>query len=423
MRTTGINVTDQYFPIKTATACSLKWTWSTLYLNSNETASCHRTGFSKLTLENFDNFHNTEKKISEREAMLKGQWPVDSCSYCRNIELAGGFSDRMLHSKIPGQVPVELVSNTTATTVTPTILEVFFKNTCNLSCLYCLPELSSKINQENQKFGKFEKNSVELSTYTPPTSVDLLIEKFWDWMQINSHNLKRFNILGGEPFYQQEFDRCLDYFESSMHPDLEIGIVTNLSMSQDRLEVYLDRFKSLLAKKQIKRIDLTCSIDCLGPEQEFVRHGLDLEQWIKNFELLLQKKWLTLNINQTISLLTIKTMPELLQKMIQWREIKPIGHYFSEVSPHPSYLMSNVLGSGIFEDDFEIILNLMPVSTEKDQLAKKYMQGIADSIVKSQRNTSEILKLKTFLDEKDRRRGTNWRKTFPWLECEIDHVV
>ena len=30
------------FPIKTKTACQSKWTWSTIYLNTLSTASCHR---------------------------------------------------------------------------------------------------------------------------------------------------------------------------------------------------------------------------------------------------------------------------------------------------------------------------------------------------------------------------------------------
>ena len=52
-------MSGKYFPIKTKTACQLKWAWSTLYLNNGETKSCHRTGQSELTPENFLNFHNT----------------------------------------------------------------------------------------------------------------------------------------------------------------------------------------------------------------------------------------------------------------------------------------------------------------------------------------------------------------------------
>ena len=44
------------FPIKTATACQSKWTWSTIYLNQLATASCHRVNPIPFELENFDNF-------------------------------------------------------------------------------------------------------------------------------------------------------------------------------------------------------------------------------------------------------------------------------------------------------------------------------------------------------------------------------
>ena len=36
---------------------------------------------------------------------------------------------------------------------------------------------------------------------------------------------------------------------------------------------------------------------------------------------------------------------------------------------------------------------------------------------------SELLKLKTFLNETDRRRRTNWAEVFPWLVKELEHVV
>jgi hypothetical protein len=31
------------FPIQTATACVLKWAWSTIYLGQGTSSSCHRT--------------------------------------------------------------------------------------------------------------------------------------------------------------------------------------------------------------------------------------------------------------------------------------------------------------------------------------------------------------------------------------------
>lgn len=401
---------DRFFPIKTQTACPLKWSWSTLYFYSGETASCHRTGWDSLTVENFNQFHNTEKKLTERSAMLNGQWPKDSCSYCRKIEDQGGFSDRLLHSTIPNQYPAELDADNTQINVTPTILEVYFNNTCNLSCLYCQPSLSSKLNHENKVFGPFDKNGVTLNEITL-VDVAPIVEKFWSWMNNNSLTLKRFNVLGGEPFYQSEFYQLLDYFEQTAHPDLELGIVTNLAINTAKLEDICQRLRQLLAQKKLKRVDISCSIDCWGAEQEYVRYGLDLELWNKNFELLMSKKWLTLNINQTISVLTIKTMPDLLERLSVWRQQRPVGHFFSEVAPSPTYLMPHIFGNNVFDKDFEKILELIPEST-----AHQYMSGIANRINQTARDVNEIKKLHTFLTEKDRRRKTNWKQVFPWLE-------
>ena len=76
----------KYFPIKTATSCQLKWNWSTLFLNTGITASCHRTGKSEINAENFKNFHNTPVKLADRTNMLQGKWPEESCKYCKDIE-------------------------------------------------------------------------------------------------------------------------------------------------------------------------------------------------------------------------------------------------------------------------------------------------------------------------------------------------
>ena len=85
-------------------------------------------------------------------------------------------------------------------------------------------------------------------------------------------------------------------FENTAHPDLELGIVTNLAINTNKLENICERFKKLLVDRKLKRIDITCSIDCWGAEQEYVRYGLNLVQWEKNFEYLLSKKWITLNM-------------------------------------------------------------------------------------------------------------------------------
>jgi hypothetical protein len=171
--------------------------------------------------------------------------------------------------------------------------------------------------------------------------------------------------------------------------------------------------------RKLKRIDITCSIDCWGPEQEYVRWGMKLDQWEHNFNTLLDTRWLKLNINQTISPLTIKTVPALLAKLKEWRQIRHVGHFFSEVTPGPSYLKPDILGD-IFADDFQMILDMMPHDDEQDEISYEYMKGIANRISKSSPDATEISKLQIYLTEKDRRRGTDFAQVFPWLVSRFD---
>ena len=74
----------------------------------------------------FDNFHNLPKKLNDRRLMLNGEWPQGGCEYCKNIEDAGGVSDRISHLDIPNLTPIELETDLTAINVTPKILEIYF---------------------------------------------------------------------------------------------------------------------------------------------------------------------------------------------------------------------------------------------------------------------------------------------------------
>ena len=405
------------FPIRTATSCQLKWNWSTLYLNGGTTASCHRTSFSDLTSENFNDFHNTPGKIQDREDMLAGRWPEKHCGYCKNIEDQGGISDRIRQLAIPDLVPPEVDSgNLTATHVTPQIVEVFFSNFCNLGCLYCNPTLSSSIEKENKKFGEFKQDGIDLGW-----QVELLdrqakdfIPLFWKWFPEGFPKVKRFHILGGEPLLQKEFDKLLDMIEQYPNKDCELNVVSNLMLPIDRLEHYINKVKNLVAKRKIRRFDISCSIDCWGPEQEYVRYGLDLKQWQRNFERLLKEKWIYLNINQTVSVLTVKTMPALLKLVNEWRKEHEINQFFGGIAPGPEYMKCGIFDDSEWSESTKEILSLMPYETEQEQLAHTYMK----SILKDSRetDTKQINNLIIYLNEKDKRRNTNWRKIFPWLK-------
>lgn len=404
----------KYFPIQTETSCKLKWSWSTLYLNTGITGSCWRTSLSELTPENFSNFHNTESKILDRQIMLTGQWPESNCGYCKDIEQAGGTSDRLVHLRIPDPVPPELEVDPTATKVTPTMLEVFFNNTCNLSCLYCFPSISSSIDEEHRKFGIFESHGVRI-TPDEHDNYQTLVPYFWEWFKNNFTSLRRLNIVGGEPFYQKDFNTLIDLIDQYPNKDCELSTVSNLMMSNKRLVEYVEKIKKLVASRKIKRFDLSVSLDCLGPQQEYVRYGLDIQQWMENFEYLMQQRWIKLNILQTVSCLTIKTADQLIEKIVNWKKIRPVGHYAGGIAPGPSYMKAKIFGPGVFDEDFKNMISLLPTNNDEEKTTRDQIEGLFAETENAQINLDEITKLIVYLNEKDRRRNTNWRPLFPWL--------
>lgn len=414
-----------YFPIKTKPACQLKWAWSTIRLYEGSTSSCHRIEKDFLSVDNFDDFHNTENKINDRKKMLSGEWPGRGCEYCKHIEDAGGTSDRMYQSSIPNQYPLELDKDPTATTINPTIVEVYFDNTCNLSCLYCWDGFSSKIQAENRRFGRFEKDDVVLDNFaTKVDKIGTITDKFFDWLAKNHSTLKQFHFLGGEPFYQAQFNRLLKFFENHPSPQLEFTIVSNLTVAHNKFVTQIEKIKNLIATKKIKRLDVMASIDCFGKPQEYVRYGINLKQFKENFEYLASQRWIYLNFNQTHTGLTIKTAPDVIKYMARLRKKykRPIAHSFGEVVFSHSCLRPGIFGKGFFDKDFDKIYKAMENYDEdwQNQQMLGYMQGLQKKYNNQSRDYKEIKKLGVLLDEIDRRRNLNWRKTFPWLTKLVD---
>jgi hypothetical protein len=245
-----------------------------------------------------------------------------------------------------------------------------------------------------------------------------MLADFWAWLGNNYQKIRYYQILGGEPFYQREFDTSLEFWETHPNPDLAFNIITNLKVPPKRFRAYIDRFGDMVAKGHLNRLQITGSLDSWGPQEEYVRWGLDLAEWEENFTYCLDKPWITLSVNAAITGLTIKTLPDLIERINQWESQRPDqGIYFSFMSAtNPYELVPDIFGAGVFESDFERILSVMPTHTDRHRHSREHMQGIMQQIVSTPRDNTRIADLKTYLTELDRRRGTDWHTLFPWLD-------
>jgi hypothetical protein len=429
-----------------------------------------------LTPDTFDNFHNLPKKQDDRARMLRGEWPIETpqngensglsgCTYCKHIEQKGGASDRVHQLELqrrgrgggPQPFPVELETDPTAISVTPTILEVYFNNVCNMACLYCGPHFSSMWEEENRRFDMQKEDGILVNPMWTKDQEEYsaLRDKLFAWLEKHGHNIWNFGMLGGEPFHQVEFEMMLDHYDRFPNPDLLFTMTTNLKLPYAKLVGYVERIKRMINEGKMGNFNISASMDCWGPEAEYVRWGLDLVKWEKNFDYLVeQDDWLIINMNFTITPLTIKTLPNLIEKLNQWdhrrlvkRVAKIIGSDDSQLvddfirtrdktidfGKHLSFSFMHVIeptqmnptwfGPGVFKEDFDKVLAILPNDTAYQQSAYQYMQGVANAIENTTRDPEKILMLETYLEEIDRRRGTNWRTVFPWLEQQFVQAI
>lgn len=423
-----VNQGDKFFPINTATACQSKWTWSTIYLNINATASCHRVTPVKFDVEDFDNFHNIPKKLADRKLMLEGKWPAGGCEYCQDIEAAGGWSDRQHNLTIGGLAPPELEDDPTAVAVTPRLVEIFAHNTCNLKCTYCNGNLSSKIEQENKKFGRFDKKGVIIESFDAPSATQEIFDKFISWVDKNIINLRRLHLLGGETFLQADLmEKILEIIERRPNPFLQLNIFSNMNVPDKLWHTYIERIKDLQSRGHIRYFDLTASIDCWGAESEYARSGLDLKKFEERFAWAAAEDpdWLRINVNQTVTCLTMHTMPELIEKINKYTSDKRcIGHYFQFYTGPQMFQHPKIYAYDFWKKDFERIFQTMKSNNGPQRDALQRMQGMHQFMTTfTQYQWNDIEKLHVLLDEFDRRRGTDWRSVFPYLDVLPAHCT
>lgn len=415
------------FPIKKGLPCQLKWTHSTIYLTDGVSASCHRVRGDPMEVRNGElNFHNISAKLEARKKMLRGEWPGRGCEHCKHIEEVGGTSDRMQTLHLEGTTaPPELDTNLEAVDVTPRQLEVYWGNTCQQSCIYCGAHYSSTIQQEEKRFGDFKKEGVEITDqWKKNPKIAEHTELLFEWFKNHLHELHKIFVMGGEPFLQKETFRFIEFLEQGNYPDLTLVFFSNMNIEHERFKKWMDRLEVLQRSGRLDKIQIFFSCDALGKEGEYVRTGLDLNVAIKNFEYILHNTSFDQGINSALTVTAVPGMPAMVKYINECSKIKPIfwsmmkaNQY--EIAPRP-YMYPGIFGPKI--NDWGL--------REAVELFDPYTRGYIDSVKSSQKqfmlgNVKEFdnrepslirqRQFKIYLDELDRRRGTNWKKIYPQI--------
>ena len=275
--------------------------------------------------------HNTEQKKLERLEMLNGGKP-SGCQYCWNIEALGEnyVSDRKERNSTiytPERFE-EIKTGPWDQNINPEYIEISFGNECNFKCGYCHPKHSSSYHKEIKDFGPYDmvknhRNDINwFKVYEEETNP--YVEAWWRWWPEVSKTLNILRITGGEPLLQQSTWRLLDDLDKNPKPNLEININSNFGVKPILIERLVERINKLLEEKKIKNFKVFTSLDTWGSPAEYIRTGLDLEVWEKNFHTYLSKTTLPLTFMITFNILTVTNFVLLLAKILEWRTLYPL---------------------------------------------------------------------------------------------------
>jgi len=415
------------FPITKGLPCQLKWTHSTIYLTDGVSASCHRVRGDPLEIRNGElNFHNISAKLEARKKMLRGEWPGNGCEHCKHVEDAGGTSDRMIHLNLEGTTaPPELDQNLQAVDVTPRQLEIYWGNTCQQSCIYCGAVYSSSIQQEEKRFGDFQQHGVKINNWWQKNpKIEEHTELLFKWFGKNLKHLHKIMVMGGEPFIQKETFRFIELLETTNNPDLTLVFFSNHNIEHERFKNWIKRLDKLQKQGRLDKIQIFFSCDAFGKEGEYVRTGLDLNLAIKNFEYVLYNTNIEQAINSALTITAVPGMPAMVKYINECSKIKPV--YWSmmkanqfEIGPKP-YLYPGIFGNKINDWGLREAVETFNTNTggHPDSVKvshKEHMRGNIKEFDNRQPSLLRQKQLKIYLNELDRRRGTDWKKIYPQI--------
>ena len=277
-----------------------------------------------------------------------------SCVSCINQEKQYGRSRRQASLKIQSQndglwpgmrEAVKLFKKTGKGHIAHRIFEVQIKafgNQCNLDCYMChtydsstrTTTLNSKelegqtvMNNHTIRHG----NDVKLNSFKGQITdiIDQIVE-FAPYI----YNLK---LIGGEPLVMKQFYQLLDAMIKTGHTDkMYCKFQTNMSVLTQ------GKYKITDYIKHFKLFEFTVSLDGIGKTDEYIRRRSNWDDIVKNIKTVKQYPNVQVNVNGTISFLSVLRFDELINwfdenkklfNQINWSNIRGPAKLCANVLP------------------------------------------------------------------------------------------
>ena len=229
---------------------------------------------------------NSDHMRSVRRRMMAGE-TLPECAVC-NEQLLNTDVYRSYFNRMFGHLRDTVLAATDesgSTTARPVSWDYRFTNLCNFKCRTCGDMLSSSWESEQRQHNMINWTNPKNNWMKP--EVREQITAFQDTQieaefaqAVEQHRVQEVYWVGGEPLmYEQHWRYMRRIVELGDGPNVYARYNTNLSRVNYRgIDLYGDVLSHL------RDWQICASLDGTGPTGEYIRTGLNYEQWLANFK-------------------------------------------------------------------------------------------------------------------------------------------
>jgi hypothetical protein len=300
------------------------------------------------------------------------------------------------------------------------------------------------------------------------------VEAFWRWWPEIYRKLEVFRMTGGEPLMDANTFKVLDYIYKNPNKWLEVSITSNLCPPKDDLiDKFLEKLKNLekiqiwhdpqrwnpgsgnhwYVNMALKNFSMFVSLDSVGNQAEYIRSGLNYNSLQRNILKILSG---TVNTSvtfiNTFNALSVPKIKEFLEYILELRTLYSKENQGTKYIPikdenynHPDFIVPPVQRVWFdipllrypawqnihvlpitFNSYLEEAIDFMKANSDVENLVGFYDFEIAKMErnlafmqeqvnIDSKKLAIDRYNFANYFKEYDRRKGTNFIKTFPEL--------
>ena len=437
--------------------CAAKWYNVSLHLGHGFKNSCHLPLPHPIDPEKLKDrpqeLHNTDFSKRQRKMMLEGKRPAE-CSYCWRIEDIGrdNIGDRVYKSRIYKEEDIAKIKELGADVdIIPKTIEASFDRTCNFACSYCNAGYSTTWGKDIEQNGPYQKfKSVSAGAYQNAGSWADKFGKYneenpyvqaflkW-WPDLIEGGLEEIRITGGEPCASPNFWNFLEVMKQHPSEKLRLAVNSNLGGNFKRIQKLIDASHQL----PIKEFDLYTSNEAYGPHADYIRDGLIYDEWRSHMVAFLEGVnkdiFRSLTIMMTINSLCLFSITEFLDDMIilkrKYGPNRPNVDF--NILRWPAFMSPLALPDDVkkflhnkfktwFEDrkhDSDFYELFSDGEIAQIERLVDYIEVVETGHVTTEHDgDTHYHDFKSFYEQYDKRRGKDFKKTFPELAVWYDQI-